>query len=434
MNVLKAWAVVALAAGLGAAAVVHPATVPSPRTDSFAVAPMPAQAVCPGPQRLPVGDQGGSGDLAAGTDDRMATDVGVGGSLPVGHGRAWDSPVAGAWEVVNDGDLQGIAAVTCQVAARDVYLVGGSTSVGASTRLVLSNAAAAPSEATVTVYGPLGQATDAFTVAVGSHSQEERLLEAVAGQQSGLVVHVVSTGPGVSAVLQDARLDGFQPAGAEWVAATQPASRLVIPAVGSAVEGSWVTVRLFAPDGAVASVSLVTSSGVQAWSGARALTLEPGVVTDVQVPAPGPGAVEITADAPLVAGAMTTVPRAADEGSEGAVAADLMWVAGMPDEAAPRAVVVPAPGGRLAVYSQVGGTAVFTDAQGVTVASVRVPARTVVLSAVDVPVGTMLTLDGPFAWALTYATDEGYVAALTPVEVGAEDHTVTVRGAPYGAS
>lgn len=420
-----------LAAG-ALALLVPPASAPSQEALPFTVAPAEAPVACPGPQRLPVGDTDASGDLASDTDDRLLLSFGEGDSYVMGLGKAWVSPIGGSFERVGDGDLMGYAAVTCLTATFDEWLVGGATTLGASARLVLSNPSDAPAEARVTVFGPLGQVGEPFVLAVGPRGQEERLIEGVAAELSTLVLHIESSGPGLVGTLQDSRLDGFQPAGTDWIGAAEPSQRLVVPAVGSEIEDTVVTLRLMAPEGAAAVVTLVTDEGVNPWAGGRRLELEPGVVTDIVVPVEGVGALEITADAPVLAAARTVVPRVAHEGSAGDVAFDHSWTVGLDDSGEKTLVaMVPLEVATLAVYSPTGGTITFTDAQGATVATATVPARTAVRVAVTLAPGTVITATGPFVWAVELSNEDGFISTLMPADTARADRELTVAPAPY---
>jgi hypothetical protein len=371
--------------------------------------------------------------LAAATEDRELLVWGDGTAVPVGLGTAWPAVVGSSVETIGDGDLMGLAAVSCTTAGFDEWLVGGSTALGSSARLVLTNPAGASAQATVTLYGPLGQVGDPFVVAVPARSQEQRLLEGIAAELPTLAVHVVSSGPGLIVNLQDSRLDGFQPAGTDWVSATQPLERQVIPSVGAEGEGSLATLRLLAPEGAAVSVTLVTADGIQAWSGARRLDLDAGVVTDITVPVTELGALEITSDVPILAAARTSVERQPDEGLEGDLALDHRWVSGV-DESheSTLSVVVPAEAATIAVYSPVGGAVQFTDANGAVVASVTVEARTVQRISLNVAPGTVVTATGRLAWVVELANEDAtFIAAVMPVDTARADLVVQVRPVPY---
>lgn len=428
----------ALAAVLaaGGAAAVALASVPSSQTihaQSFEVEPPAPVVGCPGVQHVPVGDVGSGGDLASEPTDRAYELFAPGNERPAGEGTAVDATVAAQFERIGDGDIAGWSALTCGAPMAEQWLVGGSTSLGASTRLVLTNPSAAPSEATVTLYGPLGQIDATVLVPVAGGGQASRLLEAVATEQSSLVVHVEATGPGVVASLQDSRLEGFQPAGTAWVGASTLAQELVIPGVGFAGRDAAVTVRVMAPDGASVDLSLVSERGVEEWSTGEGLTLEPGVVTDLAVPVSSLGAIEINADAPVVAAARTVVSRAATEGLEGDVAFDATWVPGMPVEDASLTAMTPTQGARVAVYSPYATTVAVTDAAGSVLGTAAVDARTVQWVELDAPAGTVITTTGELAWVLVAASDDGFLASAAPSTVTERPLQATVVTRPYPA-
>lgn len=414
----------------------EPQTAPSAQT--FDVVPPVPVVACPGPQTVPVGDVGAGGDLASEPSLRNLETFASVDLMPAGAGVSAEAVVAAQMERTGDGDIEGWSALTCGPPALDQWLVGGATSLGASTRLVLTNPSGAPTEATVTVYGPLGVVESRYVTSVAAGGQAERLVEAFATEVPSLVVRVTATGPGVVAALQDSRLEGFQPAGTEWVAPGALATELVIPAVGGDQPDASVTLRLMAPDGALVELSLVSERGVEPWSVGRALELEPGVVTEVDVAVEGLGAIEIKADAPVVAAARTVVPRESREGIAGEVAYDHMWVSGQAVAEAARddAVltgVVPLAGARIAVYSPVDGAVSFATEAGDVLETVAVRARTVTWVDVPAAAGTTLTTSGGVAWAFVASAEGGYLASAAPILVGGGTLTASVVPTPYPA-
>ncbi len=427
-------AVAALAVGglvaLGAAS--HPdATGPSAR--SFDIQPPLPVSACPGPQTVPVGDVGTGGDLASEPTERNLQFLTGEATTPAGAGISIDAAIGAQMERTGNGDIEGWSAVTCTVPALEQWLVGGATSLGSSSRIVLTNPSGAPTEATVTVYGPLGQVDEQFVTAVAAGGQVDRLIESFAAELPTLVVRVTATGPGVVAVLQDSRLEGFQPAGTEWVGASDLATDVVIPALGLDVPDASVTVRLMAPEGAQVSLTLVSEDGIEPWSVGHAFELEPGVVTEVEVPAPDLAAIEVSADAPVVAAARTVVPREPREAIEGEVAYDHMWVAGEVVNDKGLTGVVPLTGARIALYSPTSGTVAFADAEGNVAATATVRARTVTWVDIDVPQGTTLSTRDAVAWAFVASSPDGYLAASRPVAIGESSLSATVVPAPYPA-
>ncbi len=421
------------AAGAFAVYLSSPSTPEVLSSSTFTItAPEPVVA-CPGAQQVPVGDVGAGGDLASEPTQRTFNVFAPVSTSPLGDGQFADSPFAVQSELIGDGDIEGWAAMSCEPAQLDQWLVGGATALGSSARLVLSNPSAAPSEATVTVFGPLGQVQNTLVVAVAPGGQIDKLIEAIAAELPAMVIRVQATGPGVAAALQDSRLEGFQPAGTEWIAASDLAKTLVIPAVGAQDPNATVTLRLMAPEGASVQLTLVSDQGIEPWSVGRALELEPGMVTDIDLPQELVGAIEVRADNPVVAAARTVVPREPREAIEGDVAYDHMWVSGEALQDGTLTGVVPLYGARIAVYSPTRARVMVQDSAGTTVAEADLVARTVQWLDVDVPVGTVLSTNGEFAWAFVMDSDTGYLASSAPVKVNQAGLTATVVAAHFPA-
>lgn len=425
--------VAGLSVAAGAAALVYassPEFVPA-EARAFEVATPDPVIGCPGQQTVPVGDVGAGGELGSAPTDRSFQLWAPANASPAGEGFLAQAAVGVQIERIGDGDIEGWSAVTCAQPRFDQWLVGGATTLGSSARLVLTNPSAAPTEATVTVYGALGQVEDSAVVPVAPGEQADRLLEGVALEQPSIVVRVEASGPGVVATLQDSRLNGFQPAGTSWVGASDLAEHLVVPAMGLGVAEATSTLRMLAPEGATVDLTLVSEQGVEAWSTGEALTLEPGEVTDIAVPAGSLGALEIDASAPVVAASMTSVPREVTEGLEGDIAADITWVPALTTGAREQTAVVPLDGARLAVYSPYGIRATFTDPDGNVVASAVMPARTVQWIDVDAPPGTVISTTDELSWAVVAVSDEGYVASASPVTLGAQELSAAVLTGAY---
>src|SRR5690606_2833905 len=129
------------------------------------------------------------------------------------------------------------------------WLVGGSTALGASARLVLQNPGATPASVTLRVWGPTGalELAGAPEYLVVPGEEEVVLLEGVAAEQPHMVVEVTAQGGLVAAYLQDSRTDGLVPAGVDLVTGSAPpATTQVVPAVAG-VDGGDALVRLPAP-------------------------------------------------------------------------------------------------------------------------------------------------------------------------------------------
>lgn len=240
---------------------------------------------------------------------------------PSDGGPAW---VAGTTVVRADGgDLRGLVAAPCRAAVNEAWLVGGSTTLGSSARLVLQNPGSTAAQVSVQVWGPGGpvELAGAAEYVVPAGSERAVLLEGAAAEQPRIVVHVVASGGLVAAYVQDSALRGLTPAGADDVVpGTAPSPRQVVPGVSvgdSTRDGADVAVlRLLAPEEAgTAQVHVLGPNGEVSFPGGTDVSLEAGAVIDLPLgglPA-GSYTLVVDADVPVLAGAMIT--RGVDVGA-----------------------------------------------------------------------------------------------------------------------
>lgn len=226
--------------------------------------------------------------------------------------------------LVTTGDLRGLSSVTCTKPAADSWLVGGGGEPGRRGRLVLANPAANPVQVRVDVLSATGRVatTPGSTVAVPARSRLVLLLDALAPGVASPVVHVRATGGAVTATLHDARLAGTTARGTDDVApAAAPARRVLVP--GLTISGRAL-LRLAVPGStdAVGEVRLFGPTGPVDPPGGPAVRVPAGSTRDIDLSAlpAGTYGVQVSADVPLVAGAM--VERGSSAGT-----ADHAWLA-----------------------------------------------------------------------------------------------------------
>lgn len=347
-------------------------------------------------------DLAGSAALvAAGAADAvgaiMAAEALNGVAALVGGGGVWRSDV---------GDLRALVALPCATATSEVWLVGGSTMLGASSQLTITNPTSTPASVTVSVWGPLG-AVDVpllADVVVAPGASESFLIEAHAPDLERLALRVVSSGGAIGASLLDTQLEGITALGTDTAGATAaPSSTLVLPGVslGDEAAANANLVRLFNPgaESAIATLSLLTAAGEQPIPGAADVTIDPGAVFDISLASlpPGNHAVAISSTLPLLASAQ--VARAT-EGTAESPATGVMeraWVSAT--EPAERvAVTIPGVG-----------------AQATT-------ARVVLANAADQEIAADLTLfgaDGSESGRRSITVPARGVAELDPASLGA---------------
>lgn len=352
-----------------------PPSEPAPVAwDEVTVPPSPTDLVCPGPVRLATEPEPGS-DVAydpqfdpspgeavsalraltvgppgeGGDEERPATatltPLGGDGAAavtvePSGESAVSDVPAADGSVVVHadpageapswtaaamstrtlEGDLRGVVAASCQLPTTESWLVGGSTSLGSSARLVLQNPGRTAATVEVELWGPAGpvELAGAPEYLVPPESERVVLLEGVAAEQRRIVVRASASGGLVTAYLQDSELRGLVPAGVDYVVGGQaPSTRQVVPGLSvtaTEIDGADTSVlRLLAPgtEGGRVTLSLLGLRGEVALPGTDEITLEAGTVLDIPLgglPAGSYTAV-VDADVPVVAGAMLTRGR-----------------------------------------------------------------------------------------------------------------------------
>lgn len=216
--------------------------------------------------------------------------------------------VAGQEWRVDTKDLRGLVSVPCGAAVDNAWLVAGGGDTGRQERLVLVNPGANVVTADIAVLGASGPivSPNGNDVVVPAHGRATVLLDAISSAEKTPVVHVSTAGGLVYAVLNDTWTDGSIAAGSDDASpVAAPATSVVIPAV--AVSGS-ATVRVAVPgshDAVVQLRTIGTGGGVPLPKGGVATIKARSVGQfDLTGLAPGTYAVQVTADEPVVAGAV----------------------------------------------------------------------------------------------------------------------------------
>jgi hypothetical protein len=414
-----------------------PQDVPNPVVVPVVAAALPI--ACPGSLSIPVGNVGGGdGFVGSGSDDVRESIFTSGVDTPVATDGGWTStsPLATEIERVGGGDIAGLAALACLAPRTDTWLVGGSTALGSSARLVLTNPSGVASDVRVSFYGPAGKVDQTLSVAVGPHSQTTYLLEGVSAGLATLTTRVEATAAGVTAVIQDSRLDGFLAAGTEWVVPNEGfAEQLVIPGIGPSDPdgmGGASSVRLFATQDATVTLTLVSALGTEPWPAAQGLQLRAGQVIDIDVPATAVATVLVQASAPVLAAGHTTTGRAPEDPLQGVAARDSAWVNGQVHLAGRSySVVVPHYAVSAVIYSPTAATFTARDASGRVWLALAVPAGQTQEVPLGVPSGTVLSVDGPIAWSVRVVDPPGFITAVQPEDVGPVETAVAVAPGFY---
>jgi hypothetical protein len=374
--------VIGIAVFVGAWAVVGQADLPvvaadAPRTTITPTASDQSR-LCPGPLLLQ-GEDASAGSFARSAvtlaassppeqtellapDDISAGEFGLPTVVSASGGNGEESSLLGAAQSqsADRDDLTGFAATACGEVSADSWLVGGSTDVGRTSMLSLSNPNRADAILDLSFFGETGEIDAPGAKGIVVPGGENRLLS-VASFAPGVrtpVIRVQSAGGQVFAALQHSVTRGVTPGGIELSAPTAPPSRnQVVPGVvitdsapspvGEIYDDSIGALRLFVPGSEPAQVDItfVSERGTTSPPPLN-YTIQGGVVQEVnlnELPV-GSYSVSISSDIPLVAAARTTA--VVDDSS------DFAWFgASAPLDDSIQLPVAPGDGARLHLFN-----------------------------------------------------------------------------------
>lgn len=346
-------------AGVAAAAIAALALLPMPgyvgSAPSLTVAPAPSdqRRVCQGPLvQVMANSTDASTFLSSGTPetetyspsrqvtqntldavDNMAPES-MGAptvlEVPAEKDAAQQPLLAGAqYQQVASEELSGLATAACSEPANDSWLVGGSTDLGRTALLMLSNPTGVTATVTFEIFGETGYVDPVSQEGIIVLPGEQRIvsLAAYAPDLVEPVVHVHSVGGQILASMQHSVTRKLQPSGVDWVSpGAGPNTSQIFPGVflmgatkqdedeHSAVQSDLEpTVRVLVPgtQDAEVKLTLISESGQT-----ESITTRVKAQTTVQLPftdvADGTYTVMVTADQPIVAGVRTLQSATAD--------------------------------------------------------------------------------------------------------------------------
>jgi hypothetical protein len=240
------------------------------------------------------------------------------------------------------GEYVGLAASSCASAVGDSWLAAGSTTVGRTTLITLSNPTEVPATVDLELFDATGQVNAPGTsgIVVPPNGQRVLSLAGFVPNVANPVVHVTSLGGQVVANLQQVNVRGIDPGGVDIVApSTAPALVTVIPGVrittiadvqalqagGQNFQDLLPVVRVFAPGTGTATGTLTVIPEDGASTGAvLTFDVEAGRATDVPLDNLGEGSytVVVTTTMPAVTSARV--------GSAVGLVNDFAWIASAP--------------------------------------------------------------------------------------------------------
>lgn len=246
--------------------------------------------------------------------------------VPVEAGVSVASLVSGSQsETAASETLGGLAVAACAEAAGDSWLVGGSTDIGRTSLVLLSNPTTVTATVDLTVFGETGQvdAPGSTGILVQPGSQRIVSLAGLAPNLRSPVVHVQSRGGQVTADLQQSIVRGIAPGGVDLIGAssgpgrTQTIAGLLItaaapeaaPTEAGGLADGVPSVRVLVPGKQPATVEVgVTSADGSTPGTSVQVEIQPGITTEVPLTglAPGMYSAALVSDQPLVAAAQSS--------------------------------------------------------------------------------------------------------------------------------
>lgn len=368
----------------------------------------------------------------------LRTDTAEGGILTVHPGSAISASATGLVTTLTEaGDLRGLTAAPCAPDGAVSWIVGGSSAVGSSAELRLTNPGATTVTATVSLYGSTGPVSlpSGGIVAVPAGQTVGVLLESAAADPR-LALSVTSEGGTLIPALVTESLDGETPAGTEVLTAgAAPGTDLTVPGVvlvdptaqgqsadaAGAVSSDAPAVRIVNPgdQAATVSLSMLGPEGEAQLSGASGVVVDPGAVFDISLAGVGPGAYGVHVTSDRAVGAAVRLVRSGGEypARSGSLAHDVGWIQAQDSQATVSgALTLPAGGMTSALTISNSGAAAaavaIAAADGSWSQEVSVPAGSTV--APELPAGvSALTLRGTQGVSVA-------AAAVVTAEVGGD--------------
>jgi hypothetical protein len=106
---------------------------------------------------------------------------------------------------------------SCQAPSTDIWLLGGDTSTGRETLLLLSNPSSVTATVSLEAIGLGGAKATSSGISVPAHGSQIVPLASILPETKSLVVHLRSYGSAVAAWLQQRTLRGLQYSGVDWL-------------------------------------------------------------------------------------------------------------------------------------------------------------------------------------------------------------------------
>ena len=149
------------------------------------------------------------------------------------------------YQNVKLSNLSGLAATNCMRPTNDAWLVGGDTTAGRETLLILVNPSNVDSSVNLELYGPTGKVVASGLSSISAPKSKTTVIpiSSLVPDSSTFSVHVEASGGALGVWLQTRTVRGLLAGGVDYVAAaSDPSNNQVIP--GVFIRGSVAAARL----------------------------------------------------------------------------------------------------------------------------------------------------------------------------------------------
>ncbi|WP_067781685.1 DUF5719 family protein [Actinomyces vulturis] len=264
-----------------------------------------------------------------------------------------------AFSAAPQGDLRALTAGECMAPRSSAVLVGGSTEVGCSTALTLSNPSAAPITVSLQLQGSTGTIDMPAhgDVLVPAYSTQQLLLESAALRDPRVALTMTTDAGTLGAWLTTSCLSGETPAGTSIIApGARPSTHVLIPGLTmtqadadrqgmSADHGPVLRIANTSQKQAHVSVQVLATDDEHPLPGGDNIEIAPQAVTDISLNAMPAGdyALLLTSDQPI-AGAVKLIREGKPyPQAKSPLLTDMTWIHSATDD--PHILMNPEPKG-----------------------------------------------------------------------------------------
>lgn len=334
-------------------------------------------------------------------------------------------------QVVNNARIKGLVGAACQKPSSDFWLVGGDTTTGRESLLLLTNPSKVDATVNLQVLSTEGELKISGLTAISVPHEDTVIIpiSALAPKLSTFAVHVKSTGGALAGWLQQKAVRGTSAAGVDFIAPVAEASKnLVIP--GFLVRGAkdaaalkkanpdfadlTNVLRVTNPGDVPAEITAqVTGSDSKTFGTVLQATIAPRSTIDLDIKglADGDYAIFIESSAKIMAAAKLNRTN-----KTASVITDFVWLPSVSAEAGSRVINVPAAGiSKLAITNPTDKTVVYSVNGGGLAANLKLAPGALVSLLVTGGAVSITATDGGLSATLIVDVDAS-IAAIPLVE------------------